>query len=311
MALSSIQWLRPPKADLSGPRDGYTWNPWRGCSKISRGCKNCYAEALAARNPATLGQWGPDAPRSFGSMDNLRLPLKWQKEAHAALERRLVFLGSLMDIGEERPDLSDMQDYALGTVLPACPTLDFCLTSKRPYGLLRNCERAWGGFWPANAWPIVTAEGAAELTARTPAILELAKRGAKVVGLSLEPLLDNPFAPLSDLLETLGGLVKPPEVWLIWGGESGKNARPFHCDWIRQGLGLARTSQSPDVFSFVKQLGEAGYDIRNHTAGPKIPNQGSRPWKRWTGEGGDPAEWPSDLRVRQWPGLYPAEVFNG
>ena len=105
MALSNIQWLRPPEADLSGPRDGYTWNPWRGCAKVSRGCKNCYAEAMSLRNPAVLGQWGPDAPRSFGSVDNLRLPLRWQGKAHAALERRLVFLGSLMDVGEERSDL--------------------------------------------------------------------------------------------------------------------------------------------------------------------------------------------------------------
>lgn len=305
MALSKIQWLRPPKADLSGPRDGYTWNPWRGCSKISRGCKNCYAGAMSLRNPAVLGRWGDNAPRSFGSMSYLREPLSWNKEAQAENERRLAFLGSLMDIGEERPDLSDMQDYALGTVLPACNWIDWVLTTKRPEGLIRNCDRVWGGNWPAHAWPLITTEGAAELTARTPAILELAKRGAKVVGLSLEPLLDDPFLPLCKLHEAWKELENSPELWLIWGGESGAGSRPMNCDWIRRGLWLAKTANSggrPLRFrSFVKQLGEAGWDQMDGIGGPKI--------KRWTGEGGDPAEWPSDLRVRQWPGLYPAEVF--
>ena len=308
--LSSIQWLRPPKADLSGPRDGYTWNPIRGCSKISRGCTYCYAESLSKRNPAILGQWGPDAPRSFGARENLLEPLRWQKQAAKAMERRLVFLGSLMDIGEERQDLSGMQDFALGAMIPATPNLDYVLTTKRPEGLLWNCERAWGHEWPRNAWPLITTEGARELTERTPAILDLARR-APVIGLSLEPLLDDPVHPLCQLYDAFLGLPNPPELWLIWGGESGAHSRPFDCEWIRKGMWVARCANHNNLRwrTFVKQLGEAGYDESNGIGGPKVKQPDLiSPICRWTDEGGDPAEWPADLRVREWPGSYPAET---
>lgn len=58
-----------------------TWNPWRGCEKISPGCKFCYAEKQAKRNPKVLGEWGPGAPRVRGVESYLALPAKWNELA--------------------------------------------------------------------------------------------------------------------------------------------------------------------------------------------------------------------------------------
>ncbi len=59
----------------------HTFNPWRGCSKISAGCANCYAETLSGRNPGTLGVWGPNGTRVVASEAMWREPLKWNRDA--------------------------------------------------------------------------------------------------------------------------------------------------------------------------------------------------------------------------------------
>lgn len=58
-----------------------TFNPWRGCTKVSPGCAHCYAETLSKRNPAVLGQWGKGAPRVQASESYWRQPLKWNQDA--------------------------------------------------------------------------------------------------------------------------------------------------------------------------------------------------------------------------------------
>jgi protein gp37 len=59
----------------------HTWNPWRGCTKVSAGCANCYAETLSGRNPGTLGVWGPNGTRVVASEAMWKLPLKWNRDA--------------------------------------------------------------------------------------------------------------------------------------------------------------------------------------------------------------------------------------
>lgn len=59
----------------------HTFNPWRGCTKVSPGCAHCYAETLSLRNPAVLGQWGPGKPRVLASEQMWKQPLKWNKFA--------------------------------------------------------------------------------------------------------------------------------------------------------------------------------------------------------------------------------------
>ena len=57
----------------------HTFNPWRGCTKVSAGCANCYAETLSGRNPGTLGKWGPNGTRVVAAEARWREPLKWNR----------------------------------------------------------------------------------------------------------------------------------------------------------------------------------------------------------------------------------------
>lgn len=79
----------------------HTWNPWRGCTKVSAGCANCYAETLSGRNPGTLGVWGPNGTRVVAAEGQWSQPLKWDKAAKAAGERHRVFCASLADVFED------------------------------------------------------------------------------------------------------------------------------------------------------------------------------------------------------------------
>lgn len=101
---SKIQWT------------SHTFNPWRGCTKISAGCKHCYADALSARNPKTLGVWGPQGTRVVAAESQWKLPLKWNKAAACSCgggfsgthspycpqsDRPRVFCASLADVFED------------------------------------------------------------------------------------------------------------------------------------------------------------------------------------------------------------------
>ena len=79
----------------------HTFNPWRGCTKVSPGCKNCYAETLSVRNPKTLGVWGPNGTRVVAAESAWREPLKWDRAAKKAGERHRVFCASLADVFED------------------------------------------------------------------------------------------------------------------------------------------------------------------------------------------------------------------
>jgi protein gp37 len=79
----------------------HTFNPWRGCTKVHAGCAHCYAERDAKRFPANRGIWGPNGTRVKASEAMWREPLKWNREAEKAGERRRVFCASLADVFED------------------------------------------------------------------------------------------------------------------------------------------------------------------------------------------------------------------
>lgn len=66
MGQTTIEWTATKRADGT-VAPGFTFNPWRGCTKLSQGCANCYAETLSGRNPGTLGVWGPKGTRAVAS----------------------------------------------------------------------------------------------------------------------------------------------------------------------------------------------------------------------------------------------------
>jgi protein gp37 len=100
MGATSIEWTATVRPDGT-TTPGFTFNPWRGCTKVSAGCKNCYAETLSGRNPKTLGVWGPGGTRVVAAESYWRQPLKWDAAAKAAGERHRVFCASLADVFED------------------------------------------------------------------------------------------------------------------------------------------------------------------------------------------------------------------
>jgi protein gp37 len=250
----------------------HTFNPWRGCTKKSEGCKHCYAEVMSKRNPSVLGIWGRHGARVIAAESYWRLPLMWNKAAKAAGERRRVFCASLADIfeGEDTmpPASWPLVQQARGrlwALIEATPHLDWLLLTKRPENAL-SLATAWtGGAWPDNVWALTSVENQKAAEERIP---HLRRIPARVRGLSLEPLLGP--VDLSRLLVATPcwhcgnvdgearrcycGVTIPSEIhWVIAGGESGPQARPMHPDWAR---GIRDQAQAAGVPYFFKQWGE-------------------------------------------------------
>jgi protein gp37 len=129
-ANSKIQWTN------------HTFNPWRGCSKVSAGCQHCYAEAMSRRNPAVLGEWGPKGTRVVAAEAMWRQPLKWDRDAQAAGVRARVFCASLADVFEDRADLETPR-HELLRLIDSTRSLDWLLLTKRPENVLRLIGQAW------------------------------------------------------------------------------------------------------------------------------------------------------------------------
>lgn len=260
----------------------HTFNPWRGCTKVSPGCANCYAETLSGRNHAVLGEWGKTGTRVIASEAMWREPVKWNKEAAAAGERRRVFCASLADVFEG-PDT--MPESALPAVvsararlmhmIEATPLLDWLLLTKRPENVMRLLP---DGFkFPANIWIGTSVENQEMAEKRIP---ELLKVPARVRFLSMEPLL-GPVGPslvhrkcyqcekpseylgwnilgynfhksavycnnCGYFMDTLGTID-----WVIVGGESGPKARPINADWVRSIRDRCKRAEVP---FFMKQM---------------------------------------------------------
>lgn len=267
----------------------HTFNPWSGCTKVSPGCANCYAETLSNRAPKTFGQWGKGQPRKRTSKANWKLPLNWAAQpwicdgcglAHAlpgeicmrpgcdceTKHRARVFCASLADwLDDEVPIewLADLLDLIRQT-----PNLDWLLLTKRPENWSRAINeaylatatgetKAWLAKWiegesPANVWIGTTVEDQIRANERIPQLIQIP---ARVRFLSCEPLL----GPL-DLQQWQEHLPAPLHFawldsihWVIAGGESGPGARPMHPAWARSLRDQCAEAEVPFLF---KQWGE-------------------------------------------------------
>ena len=230
---SSIEWTH------------HTFNPWWGCTKVSPGCKHCYAETFSHR----IGQdiWGPRAERRFFSDAHWRDPLKWNAEAARAGVRRRVFCASMADVFENRAELNPHRER-LWQLIADTPSLDWLLLTKRPDRILKSVP--WGSIWPTNVWAGVTAENQLWARRRIPLLLELP---AAVRFLSCEPLLGA-----LDLTQWLTGSRRVD--WVIAGGESGHKARPMNPEWARK---LRDQCRASGVAFHFKQWGHWRPDYAN------------------------------------------------
>jgi protein gp37 len=247
----------------------HTFNPWWGCVEVSPGCANCYAHTLAKRTGNDC--FGATAKRRTFGPKHWADPVVWNRNAAASGTRARVFCGSMCDVFEANSEL-DYWRSRLWDTIDATPWLDWLLLTKRPTGFTwaRSAMRPW----PSNVWLGVTAENQDTADKRWNL---LANENASVRFMSVEPQL----GPVS-----IAGFATLPD-WIICGGESGPRARPFDVAWARQ---IRDECKAAHVACFIKQLGANLYD----SAMPCFKPTRDRAHD-------NPADWPPDLRVREFP----------
>ena len=201
----------------------HTFNPWIGCTRVSEGCRHCYAETLVTRYGWT--KWGPGETRKRTSAANWRKPLSWNRAAEKAGVRRRVFCASLADVFDhEAPAMARNDLWAL---IRMCPALDWQLLTKRPENIERYLPADWGNGWQ-NVWLGTTTEDQSAYDLRWP-ILESVP--AVIHFVSYEPAI-GPLIISESGSPTRRLLTRFPN-WIIIGGESGNGARTMNPKWAR------------------------------------------------------------------------------
>lgn len=244
-----------------------TWNPVRGCTKISPGCRNCYAETFAER---FRGVKGHPYEQGFDLRlvpEVLDLPLQWRKP-------KRIFVNSMSDLFHEDVPFSYVTQVC--EVMASAKRHTFQVLTKRTYRMVEflglsafNWQRL------PNVWWGTSVEDRKHGLPR----IELLKRcGIRNTFLSCEPLLEDLDADFTGI------------GWVIVGGESGHGARLCDAEWIRR---IIRQCKGLGIPCFVKQLG-------SHS-GTTYSASSDRTWRINNRKGGDPSEWPEDLRVREFP----------
>jgi len=235
MSQSKIEWTE------------MTWNPVTGCTKISTGCRNCYAEIMSRRLQAMGLEKYSGGFELTTHEDELNVPEQWMKP-------RTVFVNSMSDLFHGKVP-ADFIARVFETMV-ACPQHQFQVLTKRARRLRRIGAQLP---WAENIWMGVSVED----PRRAWRIDELRQTEAKVKFLSLEPLL----APLP-------GLYMDGIDWVIVGGESGPRARPIEKAWV---CDIRDQCEEAGVPFFFKQWGgrnkkKAGrhLDGRTHDGMPQV-----------------------------------------
>jgi protein gp37 len=243
-----------------------TWNPVTGCDKVSQGCKNCYAEVMHRR---LRGMFPAKYSMPFLSHvqihpEELKRPLQWKKPSR-------VFVNSMSDLFHDFVPYSFI--YQLFAVMDVCHWHTFQILTKRPQRMLEFMK-----YYPKilpNVWLGVSCEDQKTADERIPILLQTS---AAFRFVSCEPLLgkidlnkstilyaderfknDNKF--LRDFQRGLLTFNKQDPYhkqfvgpdWIIAGGESGRNARPMHPDWLRS---IRDQCEANNIPFFFKQWGE-------------------------------------------------------
>jgi len=249
---TKIQW-----ADAS-------WNPISGCSKVSQGCKNCYAAELHDRRHKAYLR-GAKLPTQYAKPfktvqlhpERMEMPLHWKKP-------RRIFVNSTSDLFH--PDVDHEFIADVFRVMERAVNHTFMILTKRPEEMLHWFNKYNAEDPLPNVWLGVSVENQAAADERIPLLLQTP---AAVRFLSCEPLLGpvdlekfiikrswfRPFSgPINPKLSTpLSGDDVIMINWVIAGGESGAGARPTHPDWMR---GLRNQCIQAGVPFFLKQWGE-------------------------------------------------------
>lgn len=198
-----------------------TWNPTTGCTKISEGCKNCYAERMAQR----LHAMGSE---KYQNVFELTLHPEIIDEPKSWKTPRTVFVNSMSDLFHEQIPFDFIRKVF--KTMNDCPQHTFQVLTKRAQNLFGYDQQL---AWSKNIWMGVTVESQKQAHR----IDALRHTGANVKFLSLEPLLTS----LTNL--DLSGID-----WVIVGGESGPGARPMRERWVLDIKGMCHEQQVPFFF---------------------------------------------------------------
>jgi len=191
---SSIEWTQA------------TWNPVTGCTKISQGCKHCYAERMAKRLQAMGKSQYRNGFKLTLQPSMLNVPRKWKRS-------RVIFVNSMSDLFHKDVPLAYIK--RVFRVMNECPQHTFQVLTKRPeIAASYSAELEWSD----NIWMGTSVENMLV----THRIASLREVPAKVRFLSVEPLI----GPIRNI--ALTGIH-----WVIVGGESGPGSRPMEADWVR------------------------------------------------------------------------------
>jgi len=202
-----------------------TWNPVTGCSRISPGCRNCYAERMA-RRLQLMGQ--PNYRNGFEVATHekaLQIPLKWKKP-------QMIFVNSMSDLFHEK--VPDSFIHKVFEIMREAHWHRFQVLTKRAERMESFSDRVE---WPVNVWLGVSVETQKYLYR----LDHLRRTGAVIKFISFEPLL----GPLEDI--DFSGID-----WSIVGGESGPKARPIKEEWVK---GIRDQCTNAGVPFFFKQWG--------------------------------------------------------
>lgn len=218
MAQSNIEWTE------------MTWNPTTGCSKVSAGCKFCYAEVMSKRLHA-MGL--PKYKNGFSLTlhpETLEIPYTWNKP-------KKVFVNSMSDLFHKNVPLSYIKKVF--RVMNENQQHTFQVLTKRPELVLKYDSEL---NWTPNIWIGTSVENEKVMYR----IDSLRQTTARIKFLSLEPLI----GPLPNL-----NLINIH--WVIVGGESGHHARPIKKEWV---LDIKKQCEAAEVFFFFKQWGKPSFN---------------------------------------------------
>lgn len=197
-----------------------TFNPWIGCDEVGPACDHCYARDLAQRYG--FAKWGIDEPRHRTSAAKWREPLRWNRDSadffFANGRRRRVFGGSLCDWLDKRVPKVWRDDYL--EMIEITHGLDWLLLSKRLPLFRKLAPSSWQSMLPRNVWIGATCENQERFDATWPILRAIP---AAVRFISYEPAC----GPLR--LDLCAPTDRPD--WVIAGGGSGADHRPFPEDW--------------------------------------------------------------------------------
>jgi len=220
-----------------------TWNPVTGCTKISQGCKNCYAERMAKR----LLAMGSDRYRDGFALtlhhDLIDAPRRWRAP-------RVIFVNSMSDLFH--PDIPTEYIGRVFRTMEETPQHTYQVLTKRSERLAAIADQLP---WPKNVWMGVSVENS-QVAHR---IEDLRTVPATVRFLSCEPLI----GPLHEL--SLAGIN-----WVIVGGESGPRARLMRKEWA---LSLLRQCRAAKVPFFFKQWGGTRKDLTGRSLNGRLYNE--------------------------------------